>query len=148
MRGPTCGQRAGPLAAAGGWVVPAMTEIDSRSLAGIAWLVEHARATAHPDRPWRAAGVRAVIDGLKARPMHEVALAALTAAITRPDQTSPAVIAMDGKHWAIPGQPPRPTGPPIVCSTCNSSESGHRRMVELEQQTDTTPHQWTPARGA
>jgi hypothetical protein len=57
---------------------------------------------------WDEAGIRAVLAQCGGRPLAQVALEAVAAAITRPDQRSPAIIAMDGRHRHLldpPGTP-------------------------------------------
>ena len=67
---------------------------------------------------WDEHGIAAVIRKISDRPLAEVAHAALTAAITRTDQRTPAVIALDGKHWRLHGvERPAPPAPSSVIVT-------------------------------
>jgi len=91
----------------------------TQQLDAIAWLV----STIRPD--WGRPGVRAQLDRLPDADPGDLAVVAITAAITRRDQRTPAVIAMGGDHWAHlpsgtrPGipmrrwQPPAPADGPI-----------------------------------
>lgn len=70
--------------------------------------------------PWHEQGVTAVLTGLTDRPILDVALAAVIAAATRPDQHAPTVIALDGQHWtraaaalAPPGEQPAQRNPSV-----------------------------------
>lgn len=58
--------------------------------------------------PWHAPGVQAALALRASDPLALVALEAVAAAITRPDQRTPAIIAMDGRHRHLldpPGTP-------------------------------------------
>lgn len=64
----------------------------------IAYLVSAIRAEL--DAPqWDRPGIEAILAKLDDRPLSAVAAAAILAAATRPDQNTPAVIAMSGPHW-------------------------------------------------
>lgn len=84
----------------------------SQQLDAIAWLV----STIRPD--WGRVGVRAQLDRLPDTDPADLAVVAITAAVTRADQQTPAVIAMGGDHWAglpsgkRPGVPLRTWTPP------------------------------------
>ena len=74
--------------------------------AHLAYLVHHIRTD------WDQPGIAAQLAKLHDRPLAAVALAAITAAATRPDQRTPAVIAANGSHWAaMPQHTPTPTPP-------------------------------------
>lgn len=89
-----------------------MTSLRSQQLDAIAWLV----STIRPD--WHRQGVRRQLDRLPDTDPADLAVVAITAAVTRPDQQTPAVIAMGGDHWARlpsgarPGVPLRRWTPP------------------------------------
>lgn len=72
----------------------------------------------HEIRPdWDEAGIRAVLAQCGGRHLALVAFEAVAAAITRPDQRSPAIIAMDGRHRHLLDPPGTPvaTVHPLVC---------------------------------
>ena len=72
--------------------------------AHLAYLVHHIRTD------WDQPGIAAQLAKLHDRPLAAVALAAITAAATRPDQRTPAVIASAGSHWRdFPRHEPTPT---------------------------------------
>lgn len=48
---------------------------------------------------WDEPGIRSVLAKVADRPLGDVTIAAVTAAITRADQRTPAVIAAAGSHW-------------------------------------------------
>ena len=48
---------------------------------------------------WDEPGVRSVLAKVADRTLGDVVIAAVTAALTRPDQRTPAVIAAAGSHW-------------------------------------------------
>lgn len=88
--------------------------------AHLAWLLHEVRPewqiTDTDETGTKTATAPATILGtlhkLQERPLAVVAIAALMAAHTRPDQNTPAVIAMDGPHWhAIREWEPTPTPP-------------------------------------
>ena len=77
----------------------------------------------HAIRPdWDEAGIRSVLSRCADRPLAAVTLAAVTAAVTRGDQRSPAIIAMTGSHWDTPAWTPA-TEPGIV-TYCEHGEPG------------------------
>lgn len=102
----------------------------------IAFLVEAIR----PD--WGAPGVMAALDKLRDRPLADVTVAAMRAAM-RDDQRTPAVIALSGPHWLNPQQAPT-TVPPSFrssthCGICSRDRSGHERINSLDPE---SAHQW------
>lgn len=91
----------------------------------------------HTIRPdWDEAGTTATLRKVCDRPLADVALAAIVCALTRTDQRSPAVIALDGKHWhALDAQPAQRTADiaptlcehgnrPARCEPCNAHRGG------------------------
>ena len=77
-------------------------------------------ATIRPD--WDEPGITSVLRKVCDRPLAQVARAAITCAIERTDQRTPACIALDGHHWAdSPAKAPtRIDASPLLC------EHGHR----------------------
>ena len=64
---------------------------------------------------WDRPGTQAVLAKLDDQPIAAVAVAAIYAAATRPDQRAPTVIAASGSHWqAFPRHEPTPTPPPLT----------------------------------
>ena len=95
-----------------------MTAVTDAQLQAVAYLASEIRPT------WSRPGIMAALRDVRDRPLWLIARAAVTAAATRHDQHSPAVIAMPGPHWADPTQPgaghptlptfrPDPPKPPI-----------------------------------
>ena len=87
-------------------------------------------------------GIASTLTKLVGRSLAEVTLAATTAALTRPDQRTPAIIALGGAHWATPGQrtepPPRWTG--ATCEICGRGREVHNQMNSLVYPKDR--HEW------
>ncbi len=74
--------------------------------------------TIHELRPdWDRPGIRSALRKVADRPLGVVIIAATTAAMTRTDQRSPAVIAMTGAHWPTlnGAQPAREPGLVTYC---------------------------------
>ena len=100
-------------------------------------------STVHAIRPdWAEEGIASTLTKLVGRSLAEVTLAATTAALTRPDQRTPAIIALGGAHWATPGQrtepPPRWTG--ATCEICGRGREVHNQMNSLVYPKDR--HEW------
>ena len=70
---------------------------------------------------WDEQGIRSAIHQIADRPLALVVTAATAAATTRPDQRTPAIIALDGDHWrqayAMTGTP-QPKRDPITATRC------------------------------
>ena len=77
--------------------------------AALAYLVANIRADTG-GTPWDRPGIEAILAKLDDRPLAAVAIAAINAAATRPDQRTPAIIAGNGAHWReSPRDQPTPT---------------------------------------
>lgn len=63
------------------------------------WVARLASLVAALRTDWDEAGIRSALHRVVDRPLGDVAVAAITAAMTRADQRTPAVIAMNGTHW-------------------------------------------------
>ena len=63
------------------------------------WVARLANLVATLRSDWDEAGIRSVLHRVTDRPLGDVTIAAVTAALTRTDQRTPAVIATTGKHW-------------------------------------------------
>ena len=63
------------------------------------WVARLANLVATLRSDWDEAGIRSVLHKVTDRPLGDVTIAAVTAALTRTDQRTPAVIATTGKHW-------------------------------------------------
>ena len=95
----------------------------------------------HAIRPdWDENGVASSLRKVADRPLAQVVLAAVTAATTRPDQRTPAVIAQDGSHWRVGAtgstdQPPRAQRcvHDVVghCDACHGDLPSKERIREL-----------------
>ena len=68
------------------------------------WVARLANLVATLRTDWDEAGIRSVLHKVTDRPLGDVTIAAVTAALTRTDQRTPAVIATTGKHWPNLGQ--------------------------------------------
>lgn len=85
---------------------------------------------------WHIQGLTTTLQRLNNRPLPEVAIATLIAAATRPDQTTPSVIAFEGRHWdhtrtalgqhTQPNTPPQPNPPPTCPHGLTPSSSCQR----------------------
>lgn len=80
---------------------PPATEQDMRAIAHLV-----ARITG-----WDTAGIVAMLRRSPGRQVGELAVASLVAAVTRDDQTTPAVLAMPGDHQACAARALRTTAP-------------------------------------
>ena len=90
---------------------------------------------AHRIRPdWAVPGILAALRACPATAsLADIALAAITCARDRADQRTPAVIALDGTHWAITSahpEPARPT-PDQRCGICYRDRAGHDQAETL-----------------
>ena len=91
-----------------------MTPTRAQLNGAIAYLVAAIRAEAGAT-PWDRPGIEATLAKLDDQPLAAVAVAAIYAAATRPDQRTPSVIASSGSHWqAFPRHEPTPTPPPLT----------------------------------
>ena len=72
---------------------------------------------------WDEAGIRATLAKLADRPLIDVTHAAINAC-RRTDQTTPAIIAMDGKHWPAAADTTRTYAEPGVVTYCAHAEPG------------------------
>lgn len=110
-------------------------------LRAIAYLVGCVR----PD--WDTPGTMAALRRRQDAPVGDLAIAALYAAITRSDQRTPAVIALDGPHWRI--QPVEPDHAPARvdygprCWICGLDRDLHTSRVAL-----CADHEWIDPRTA
>ena len=71
---------------------------------------------------WDEAGIRSVLHKVTDRPLGDVTIAAVTAALTRTDQRTPAVIATTGKHW--PNHGAHTYAEPGVVTYCEHGRPG------------------------
>lgn len=98
------------------------------------WLDRLAMLVSEIRPDWQTGGVRSALLKVADRPLREVALAAL-AATSRTDQHSPAVIALDGPHWRLPGIETRPPvvrpDPSELCDVCDRLLDDCRRTNAL-----------------
>ena len=86
-----------------------MTPTRAQLNEAIAYLVAAIRAETGAT-PWDRPGIEATLAKLDDQPLAAVAVAAINAAATRPDQRTPAVIAASGSHWRdFPRHEPTPT---------------------------------------
>ncbi len=87
---------------------------------------------------WDRPGIRAALARSPRQDLGDLLVAATVAGVTRPDQATPAVIAVDGSHWdraAIALDSPRPSAadrlpssvrvPIPVCDVCSQPWAGH-----------------------
>ena len=95
---------------------------------------------------WHTPGILAALRDCPTDRLADTALAAITCARDRTDQTSPAVIALDGAHWRIgarvsddPDAKPALT-PSTRCGTCYRSREGHDHANSLVDAT--AQHAW------
>ena len=106
------------------------------------WVPRLASLVAALRADWDEPGVRSVLARVCDRPLGAVAIAAVTAALTRTDQRTPAIIAADGSHWTTPGwAAPKPSGivtycdhgePGTSCTTCHPRT--HRGVTRTDEQ--------------
>lgn len=89
------------------------------------WADRLAALVAELRTDWDAPGVRSTLLKVADRPLGVVAAAAITAAMTRHDQRSPAIIALEGAHWPTwqAWTPPRAAG---LVTYCAHGEPGAR----------------------
>lgn len=103
---------------------PATMHASDQDLRAVAFLVNRLR----PD--WDTPGIIAALTGAPRHDLAALALAAVHAAANRPDQRTPAVIALDGPHWRIQPDPdpqPEPDHGP-VCHICRRPARDHGRI--------------------
>lgn len=101
-----------------------MTTDRTKAERALAFLVAQLRTE------WAEPGILAALRKVSEHPLADVTAAALDCAVHRADQRSPAIIAMDGRHWTaldrMAGQdaaPPPPTQSVIV-TYCAHGEPG------------------------
>ena len=98
-----------------------------RDLRAIAHLVARIR----PE--WHQPGVMAVLRDCPDDKLADTAIAAIICARDRTDQRTPAVIALDGTHWAAASvQPETPRlDPRQRCGICYRDQAGHDQAEAL-----------------
>ena len=98
------------------------------------WLTRLASLVAAIRPDWSEPGIRSILAKVADRPLIDVATAAI-AACRRIDQTTPAVIALDGPHWPTPQQA-RTYAEPGIVTWCEHGRPGALHCPDCQPTTE------------
>ena len=98
------------------------------------WVARLANLVATLRTDWDEVGIRSVLHKVTDRPLGDVTIAAVTAALTRTDQRTPAVIATTGKHW--PSYGAHTYAEPGVVTYCEHGRPGALHCPDCQPATE------------
>lgn len=99
------------------------------------WLPRLASLIAAVRPDWNEPGIRSALLKVADRPLIDVTAAAV-AACRRVDQTTPAVIALDGPHWPTAQQAQRTYAEPGIVTWCEHGRPGALHCPDCQPKVD------------